>query len=454
MEEEEEFWEDELIHRFEEMIEENENYYFDADEMEDIIGYYLDIGDLPFAEKALNYANSLHPNLYIFKIKELELLIELHQLKESAKLIEELKQYPNQHLDFVIAQAKFWSLKNQHKMAIRFYKIALDAGEEEDYIYHCLGSEYLAIGEIGQALFYFKAALEMNMEDDIAFYSCIECFNEIHLHKECIDFLKQVIDAAPYKHEAWFELGMQYIKLKNYKEALDAFEFAVAINPKSITGLMQMGGCYEKLENPQKAIETYIEALEFDDSAAYTHLKIARVYEKMNEYFKALKFYLQSIHEDPQLDLAWIGAATVYEKLGNLEEARHYTARAKDLDSPNLNYRKKLANLNVQLGFLEEALEEYEIILTMESDKFLNSYIYTELLVLLGHYEKAILELENSISKFNRAESYYQLSHCYFLLKNQQKGKENLKLAKEKNPRLFDEMVQKYPILKNSDLLH
>lgn len=92
---EEEFWEDELILRFEEMIESNENYYFDTNEMEDIIGYYLDIGNLPFAEKALNYANSLHPNLYVFKIKELELLIELHLLKESAELIEELKQYPD-----------------------------------------------------------------------------------------------------------------------------------------------------------------------------------------------------------------------------------------------------------------------------------------------------------------------------------------------------------------------
>lgn len=151
--------------------------------------------------------------------------------------------------------------------------------------------------------------------------------------------------------------------------------------------------------------------------------------------------------------MAWIGAAAIYEKLGNLEEARHYTSRALELDSPNLNYRKKLASLNVQLGFLEEALEEYEIILAMESGKFLNSYVFTELLILLGHYEKAILELENSIQKFNRAESYYQLSNCYFLLRDQKRGKENLKLAKEKNSRLFDEMIQKYPILKNSDLL-
>lgn len=446
--EEEDFLEDELILRFEEMIEENQNYYFDTDEMEEIIGYYLDVGDLDFAEKALGYARLLHSNLLIFKIKELELLLELNKLKRSSILIKEIKSYDIEHLDFTLAEAKYWSLKKQHKIAIKFYKKALESGEEEDYIYHCLGNEHLFIGEVGKALYYFKAALELNIEDNIAFYLCLECFNEIHLYKESIEFLKQIIDYSPYKYEAWHELGMQYLKLKNYKEAVKAFDYALVIKPDSITSIMQMGLCYEKLNYLKKAIKKYKEALEYEDTTAYTYLKIAQVYDESKEYFKALKYYLQSIHEDPQLDLAWIGASEVYEKIGNLEEALHYATRAFDLDSINIEYRKKIAHLNIQLGYIEEALQHYEIILNIESGKFLNSYVYTELLILLGQYEKASIEIEKCIDKFDRAESFYQLSNCYFLLKDDSKGNFFLKIAKEKNLGLFDEMAQKYPILK------
>ena len=53
---EEEFFESELIRRLEEMIENNEEYYFDSEELEEVVIHYLEMGDISFAELSVDFA--------------------------------------------------------------------------------------------------------------------------------------------------------------------------------------------------------------------------------------------------------------------------------------------------------------------------------------------------------------------------------------------------------------
>jgi hypothetical protein len=41
----EEFFENELSKKFEEMIENNDNFYFDSEEIEELVIFYLEMGD-------------------------------------------------------------------------------------------------------------------------------------------------------------------------------------------------------------------------------------------------------------------------------------------------------------------------------------------------------------------------------------------------------------------------
>ena len=437
-----------LIDRFEQMLEDNERYYFDGEELNDIISYYLDIGDLPFAYKAIEYALQLHPDSVDMRVKVLEYMIEVDMLNEAADLIHELKDVAENDLDFIVAQARFWSVKGMHSRAIGFYTRALDYEMEDDYIHHCLGGEYLALNEIGKALYHYKQALEIDLDDEIAFYACVQCFDEIHRHKECIDFLNQYIDHRPYAEFAWFQLGLQYLSLKDFNKALEAFDYAVCINPKSINSLMQVAFCYEELNEYDKAVETYTEALEFDDSPAYTLMKIAHCYVAKEESSKALAFYHRAIHEDPQLDKAWSEISDLYETLGNLDEAIHYLNRAIELDSMQVSYHKRLAYLFINSGKYEEAEKCFEKIIKIEPNYFLNWLGYTELLIILGEYHKAIAYAEKGLKRFERAELYYQISCCEYLLNHNKKGLATFLRAKKLNPKIMEEMYSKYPILK------
>ncbi|MBV7441745.1 tetratricopeptide repeat protein [Weeksellaceae bacterium TAE3-ERU29] len=448
---EDDFLDNELIERFEEMIENNESLYYDSDELEDIIGYYLDIGDLPYAKIALDYAKKIHSDSIDIQVKELEYYVEMDELFIASEMIEDLKKVVTDNVDFTLAQAKYWSLKGMHKIAIKFYEDALENSDEKDFILHCLGNEHMASNNIGKALYYFKSAIELNIEDEIAFAACVDCFNEIHKHKECIDFINQYIDLNPYSAEAWFELGVQYLMIKDYEKAYEAFDYSVVILPKSINAMMQMGFCLEQLGKYEEAIEIYKEAKTFDDTAAYIHLKIGQTYLKINEDFKALKSLHNAIHEDPQLDKAWYEAALIYEQTGNYSEALHYINRAIELDNINVAYYKRKAYLNIQLGYLEEAQITYHKIIQLESGKFLNWYAFAELQIILGEYQSAVKTILKAYHKFSKPALLYQLSTCYFLLNYKKEGIEALQKAKSLGPDLLEEMLEKYPILKNNN---
>ena len=446
---EEGFLNNDLIERFEQMLENRETAYFDTEEFYEIIAYYLDVGDLPFAKKAIEYALEMYPASTEIQIKKLEYLLSIDKLKAAAELINDLKEVGANDVDYIICLARFWSMKENPKKAIDFYKQALEFGEDEEYIYNCMGNEYLNLNEIDQALYHFKKSLELDLDDDFAFYSCIQCFEDLHLNKECIEFLLQYIDLRPYSEMAWSQLGQQYLIEKNFEEAHRAFDYATLINPKGILAYTQKAACLEKLEDYSGAIKVYEETLELDDSAAYTFLKIGRCYEKLGKPFKALKSYHQSIHEDPQLDQSWVATSDLYESIGNFDEALYYLNRALDLDNLNIDYWKRRAYLHIQLVRFEESTLDYYRLVELEPNNFYNWLGLVETLITIGDYQKAIEAVHRGLKHFNRAELYYQLSNCYYLLGDEEMGNSTFKKASEMNASLVGEMIEKYPILEN-----
>ena len=88
----EEFFENELARKFEEMIENNDEFYFDTEEYIEIIIYYLELGDYSYAEMAVNHALKIHPNSLEVKTKQLEVFLELERYTKAKELLDELHQ--------------------------------------------------------------------------------------------------------------------------------------------------------------------------------------------------------------------------------------------------------------------------------------------------------------------------------------------------------------------------
>jgi len=271
---EEEFFENELIKKFEEMIENNEEYYFSSEELEDIIVHYLELGDIAFAELAVNYALRLHPNSIEIKTKRLEILLEQEKYTQVKELMAELKNSSMETMDFLVCCAKYYSNLGNPRRAIEYCEKALKYGEEQNFLHNFIADEYVNLEDPFNALKNYKLALKYDAYDDYSLENIMICYNQLNKADEARKFLENYLDEFPFSEMGWYEYGQFHFNKKNYREAIKGFDYVLAINSDSLSIYGSKAACYEALNEWEKAIEVYEELLELEYTKAFTYYKI------------------------------------------------------------------------------------------------------------------------------------------------------------------------------------
>ena len=445
---EEEFFENELVKKFEEMIENNEEYYFSSEELEDIIVHYLELGDIAFAELAVNYALRLHPNSIEIKTKRLEILLEQHKYTQVKELMAELRNSSMETMDFLVCCAKYYSNLGNPRRAIEYCEKALKYGEEQNFLHNFIADEYVNLEDPFNALKNYKLALKYDAYDDYSLENIMICYNQLNKADEARKFLENYLDEFPFSEMGWYEYGQFHFNKKNYREAIKGFDYVLAINSDSLSIYGSKAACYEALNEWEKAIEVYEELLELEYTKAFTYYKIGLCYKEMKQWASALSAFQQSLREDPQFYMSMMEQSDVYYEMHKYEEALYFAKEAVSLNETNLDYQKKLAFLYIDGGKFEESLSCLKKIVEMEPDRFYNWYAYSEVLMLIGEYEEAVSLLEKALKQHHRAELFYQTSNCYFHLKEEQKAKDFLEIALDLDPSLSEDMQQKYPYIR------
>ena len=164
----EEFFENELVSRFEDMIENNLELYFDTEELEDIIIYYLELGDLKSAENAVQFGLNLHPSSIEIKVKKLEVLIELEFYSPAKELMKELEVSASESTDYLACCAKYYSNLGNPRKAIDYCKQAILLGEELNFLHNFIADECVNLEDPFTALLHYKKALNEDQMDEYA----------------------------------------------------------------------------------------------------------------------------------------------------------------------------------------------------------------------------------------------------------------------------------------------
>ncbi|HCN12056.1 MAG TPA: hypothetical protein DIS75_06935 [Chryseobacterium sp.] len=444
----EEFFENELVEKFEKMVENNEEFYFETEEFEEIIIYYLEIGDISYAEMATNYALKIHPNSIDLKTKKFEVLLELENYTQAKELMEELKEPSMENTDFLVCCAKYYSNLGNPRRAIEYCEKALELEEEENFLHNFIADEYVNLEDPFNALKHYKLALQFDPQDEYSLENVMYCYNQLNRSEEAIEFLNDYLDKYAFSETAWYEYGQFYFNRKNYEEAIKGFDYLLAINSESIGVYANKAACYEAMGEWQKAISVYEEMLELEYTKSFTYYKIGLCYKENKQPVLALNSFQKSLRDDPQFYLSMMEQSYIYEDMGGMKEALYFAKEAVSLNENNLDYQKRLAFLYIDSGRFEESLECLKKLVDFEPQRFYNWYAYSEVLMLIGEFEEAISVLKKATKLHNRAELYYQLSNCYFQLNNQKEGRNILSIALGLDPNLLEDMQQKYPFIK------
>ncbi len=109
-----------IVHRFERMMRENQSYYFDREELEDLIFYYSDQFLFSQALSVVEHAKNLFQEHSSILLREAEIYTSMGQLHKSIGLLKKISPLQEHHLDWLMANAVAYSQLHEHDKAIAF----------------------------------------------------------------------------------------------------------------------------------------------------------------------------------------------------------------------------------------------------------------------------------------------------------------------------------------------
>lgn len=420
--------------KFESMLKTNKVYFFDSEDFQEIIHYYLDTGRLALAKKAIKIGLEQHPASVPLKLLHTEVLIFEDKLEIAEKMLDKLSSIETFNEEIFIQKANIYSKKNQHHEAVSLLKQALALAEDPVELYSLIGMEYLFLEDYGSAKGYFIKCIHEDIEDYASLYNAVYCFDFLEDHDGAITFLNGYLDKNPYCEVAWHQLGRQFFTKEMYKEALSSLDFAIYSDDTFVGAYLEKGKVLEQLDRYEEAIENYEITFGLDAPSSFACLRVGKCYEKLGDLKLAKEYYYKTVREDPLLDKGWITITDLYYKEGNYQKALHYITKAIDIDSENTLYWKRSAKINKKLHLYKDAASACKKLVELGSYELENWVCWADMLKKTGEYHSALTILLQGLECYPETPDLeYRIAGICYLHLEALKGDFYLKNALKHN---------------------
>ena len=431
-----------LIDKFESMLESNQTYFFDVNDFEVIIDYYLERNNLSKTSIALRYATGQHPKSVGLLLKKAQLYAFSDKTDKALELLAKVELLDPTNSDVFFTKGAIYSQLKRYEKAIEEYHKAINKAEELDEVYINIAFEYENLGNYNKAIDYLKKALEINPDNEAVLYELSINYEFADKMNDSIAFFENYLEENPYSKVGWLNLGIAFNIVGLYEKAVDAFDFSIAIDDNFLIGHYNKAATYINLNQFQRAIDIYLEILELEDNKAIGNYYIGECYEKLENFILAVKFYDIAIEYDDHFADAWLGRGMACYELKNVEESIKDISRAIEIDPENSEYLFLLADIQQKEGMLE-ALETYRLVSELEPTNIDIWIEYSDAYQEADDLDKAIEIIKTGISfQPENAELFYRLSAYLLLNKDTKEAYNILDVALDMDLSYADELIE------------
>ncbi|RCL67170.1 MAG: hypothetical protein DBW79_01500 [Cryomorphaceae bacterium] len=438
------------ISKFESMLKTNSFLFFDSNEYEEIIVYYIEIGNIFLAKKAISLASKQYPDSTILSLLHIEVLLLNNEVVKAEQIALKIYEIDPLNPEILIQKAKIYSKKKNHIKAIELLE---EIKENSDLYYDALsliGKEYLFIDDFENAKNIFMKCLKQDDFDYSVLNNILYCFDSIGDSKSTIKYLNSFLETNPYSEIAWHQLGKEYVKDKRYEEALSAFDFAIISDDSFVGAYIEMAKILEKLNRINEAIEKYEISIGINQPTTFALYRIGRCHYKLGNNDLALSYFIQTIEEDPIHDKAWMSIAIIYYNKNDFNESKNNLLKALEIDSDKIKYWELYAKINVKIDNFEEAELAIKEILSLGKLDVNTLTFLTQTLIKIPKNESLIKGLLKSINLFPKSaenEINYLLSAIYFKILDNENAISHLKKAYFYNPAKYNYFKKLFPVI-------
>jgi tetratricopeptide (TPR) repeat protein len=167
----------------------------------------------------------------------------------------------------------------------------------------------------------------------------------------------------PWLH---YNFGQLLSVFKRHEQALAEYQCAITINPGYTAAWRCIGFLQAQAKHPTAALEALNKALQLEPGDDATRFNIAFILHDLKRYPEAISEFEKIIGTSPKHDRAWYGLGICREQIGELENAAVALKQATQLQYFNPHAAYHLALLYHRLGQADNALTEYQRVLSFD----------------------------------------------------------------------------------------
>lgn len=421
----------ELINRFESQLENDNLSFFDADELNIIIDYYINNDDLNKINVIAEMAERYHSESPFFNSIMAKKYLSVQDAGNAMKYLQNDNnnfQDPDYYVNLGFAH----SLLYEHEKSIAAYKKALEYLEKGtcDDIYSSIGIEYMLLHKYETALKYLIKGLKGCPDIIEQYFEITNCFFFLDKTDDAIEFFNKEINDNPYSIAAWMALGNCYLRLNLLEKAVEQYEYALAIDQHYDKAYINIATIYNELDRYHDSIDFIEEALRNKVEKPILYCLYGEAMAKTGNKLEAVNNFKKAIDMDENVAEAYAGLGFIFCEENEHESAIKFLKRAHKLSPYNTDYifvlveqHNKIEKYKTSLKYLKEIeeLAPYEI----------NLYIaYMEVYILLDDVDKAIKSIKKGIKLLgNKAPLLYRLAFINFVQDDFELGMYNLEEA-------------------------
>jgi len=357
-----------IVKRYEQFLSGAAPGYFDVEELESIVEYYLRKGRTKDCTKALDLGLKLHPNNTALKTKRAKIYLATGDDAKALHILDKLAE----STDYEVVLLKIEVLlKLERTREARLLADKLISDESDDLDNVCLDVAfiYLGQGDYITALRLLEKGDRHNDQNIDLLYELAFCYEQNEDFAKAIVVNNRIITIDPFANEAWFNLGQLYFALQEFPKALEAYDFALVIDENDSLSSIQKGHVLFQLDQFEQAIETYQEYKKMTSYGWQTDIFIAECYEKLERYVESISYYRLSLDAHPDNYDALTGIGICLLEQEKFIESMTYIRQALAINENAADSWVYLAEAYVGLEDIDNALTAYMKAITIDPDQ-------------------------------------------------------------------------------------
>jgi tetratricopeptide (TPR) repeat protein len=432
-----------LLQKYERMRSNKSATFFDVEEFEQIIDYYLDEFQYDNAAEAARLGSAQHPASVEIKYKVVHVYLEQGMGKQALEMLEHIPSWEHANAEFHYLKGTAQCVTGRISDAERSFDLGLSISVEDPF--EALLNIAIAFENARQynhAIKYLKKAHEISPEYLSVIYDLGYFHERINKYDRSIDYYQEYLDHDPFSENVWYNLGVAYFKLDQPLKAIEAYDYSLALNPDYASAYFNKASTYASMDKYKLAIEAISEFLDIEPENTQALVFLGDAYEQSGQLRKALKVYKKIIEIDNTESEGWFGAGMVQYQLKKYDEAAIYLLKALEFDNQNTDYWINLAYIYEESDRKEEALKCFAQTVKIDKTDLEGWNALVALLIEMNNISEALVVLNGALVVFPDDETLMtRMAECHFRLGQKAEGLKLLEKAMKKDPKVVVEFL-------------